>query len=387
MAVYSLLTVQANGKEKRLVSNTLAIDFSSVRIGADNLAIIQGGSGGGAYLDLGSRSLRSTFVPANAADYVNKQALDNAIAAVATGAEWQDSVLSVASTPAGGEANGSRLLVEAAGSDDIDSVDQGDKEFTINGVDLTSDIASGDVIKVKASTGNDGWYTVVSSTFSGGNTVIVVDEAIPSAVADGTIYWAGTDLSTIGVDKIAKKVSGTWVLASTPSTGYALLVDDEPTVMYIYGTNDWATRAFESTTASKGVKKVGFDIQRDDAETFENEAGTTVTIRQVCYVKSNGKTTLAQATDVNIDDGMLAIVEDASIANGNTGKFVIRHGAIIEGFSGLTPGMDYFIDKATAGNINLFASISWATGDHVYKAGRAITSTKLLFDPDYRYEF
>lgn len=73
----------------------------------------------------------------------------------------------------------------------IIGVNQGTKTFTIAG-NHTADFVVGTTVAVSSSTGNNGNYTVVSLTFSAGNTLIVVVEAIPNATADGNISSPGT---------------------------------------------------------------------------------------------------------------------------------------------------------------------------------------------------
>ena len=68
----------------------------------------------------------------------------------------------------------------------ITGVDQGTRTFTVAG-DQTADIPAGRVIEVTGSTGNDGDYVVESATENGGNTDIVVVQAIPDATVDGSI--------------------------------------------------------------------------------------------------------------------------------------------------------------------------------------------------------
>ena len=70
----------------------------------------------------------------------------------------------------------------------IDGVNQGAKQFTISGDgDLSATFPDGRIIHVNGSTGNDQIYTVASTSYSAPNFVITVEEAIPSAVVDGTI--------------------------------------------------------------------------------------------------------------------------------------------------------------------------------------------------------
>lgn len=68
----------------------------------------------------------------------------------------------------------------------ITAVSIANKTFTIGG-DQTALIGAGSKITVSGSTGNDGDYNVVSSTLTGGDTVITVVETIADATADGDI--------------------------------------------------------------------------------------------------------------------------------------------------------------------------------------------------------
>ncbi len=71
----------------------------------------------------------------------------------------------------------------------ITAVNQGAKTFTVAGNQAAKFHANG-VFAVAGSTGNDGFYTVVSAVF-GAATVITVVEVLPSAVADGAINPGG----------------------------------------------------------------------------------------------------------------------------------------------------------------------------------------------------
>jgi len=68
----------------------------------------------------------------------------------------------------------------------ISAVVQGSKQFKFTGM-LASWFEAGDTVLVTGSTGNDGSYTIDTSTESGGITTITVLEAIPSSIADGYI--------------------------------------------------------------------------------------------------------------------------------------------------------------------------------------------------------
>lgn len=73
------------------------------------------------------------------------------------------------------------------GEFDVIGVNQGLKKFVIDGL-YASWFPVDTRIKVEGSTGNDGFYTVVSATEVAGDTEIVVDEAIPDSTVDGIVY-------------------------------------------------------------------------------------------------------------------------------------------------------------------------------------------------------
>jgi len=58
---------------------------------------------------------------------------------------------------------------------------------------------------------------------------------------------------------------GTSWVATTPTLGMFISVDDDQSIVYQWGGTSWADKAFEATTASTGLTKSGFDIQLADA--------------------------------------------------------------------------------------------------------------------------
>lgn len=71
----------------------------------------------------------------------------------------------------------------------IVSLSQGFQRFTIAG-DYVAQILAAGSIKVVRSTGNNGTYTINTVALVFGSTVITVNEAIPSGVADGSIQYS-----------------------------------------------------------------------------------------------------------------------------------------------------------------------------------------------------
>jgi len=95
------------------------------------------------------------------------------------------------------------LFDQARTSYAITGVNTGTKTFTIAG-NHTSELAAGTRLAVDGSTGNDGMFTVVSSTYDTDHTDIVVSETISDATVDGTLYPCGNMLAhgQLGTSKV-----------------------------------------------------------------------------------------------------------------------------------------------------------------------------------------
>lgn len=88
--------------------------------------------------------------------------------------------------------------------------------------------------------------------------------ALPAAPAIGDRYLATATANGWTNNYIYEWDGAAWV-ETIPTTGTYVSVDDEPTVIYAFGGSSWSAKAFESTTASTGLVKVGNDIQLLDA--------------------------------------------------------------------------------------------------------------------------
>ena len=117
---------------------------------------------------------------------------------------------------------------------------------------------------------------------------------------------------------------------------------------------------------------------------FTNDNAGTISIRQAVYVKANGNVDLAQATVSNLPDFALGLVASSSIATTASGNITVKYGEIISGFTGLTPGKRYYVDPSTAGDITITAPS--ASGQFIYQVGRALSTTKLRFEPSFILE-
>ncbi len=156
------------------------------------------------------------------------------------GLDPQESVLSkTIGTPPGSPSIGNRYIIDATGNNVITGVTTGTKTFTVAG-DQTANYNADDIIKIRESTGNNGWYTVVSSTFDTDHTDIVVEEVIIDATVDGIIYYATGLWAVIGVDKIVQWDGVNWN-ATIPTFGFNTYVEDE-IITYVYSTSHmWVT--------------------------------------------------------------------------------------------------------------------------------------------------
>jgi hypothetical protein len=114
------------------------------------------------------------------------------------------------------------------------------------------------------------------------------------------------------------------------------------------------------------------------------QADEGVAANDVCYIKANGHVALAKA---NIDlSAAELVIATATVLSGASGAFVARRGAVVAGFSGLTPGAKYYVSRATAGA--LVASLSaFVAGEHVYSIGRAKNATEIVYAPQFEFEY
>jgi len=113
----------------------------------------------------------------------------------------------------------------------IVGVNQGAKRFDIDG-DFTDQFIPGSALIVTSSTGNDGTYTVVSSTYTS-VTEITVAETIPNPVIDGTVvledFTTQIIISTPIANPNVMDTLGTTTVAGTINGGVYQLDFSDPT--------------------------------------------------------------------------------------------------------------------------------------------------------------
>jgi len=167
------------------------------------------------------------------------------------------------------------------------------------------------------------------------------------------------------------------------------------TVEAIVNSTAVGSAAFYRPTGAQGVGFVGVGtldgkvnvsdaVQHFDySRKIENDTGSAFTVRQVVQIEDNTKAVLASASSTD-NTKNIGVVIDASIAAAAQGYIVVKPGAIIGGFSGLIPGDPYYVSYATPGLITHLSSLSsYPSGTHVFKVGKALNTTELLFHPEY----
>ncbi|MEM7819930.1 MAG: hypothetical protein QXD48_03830, partial [Candidatus Aenigmatarchaeota archaeon] len=132
---------------------------------------------------------------------------------------------------------GDRYLISDSQYHLIIDVKLGMNAFYVDG-DQTIIYQPNSIIKVKKSTGNNGYYTVMMSEYippPQDRTRIVVQENIPNGVADGEIHYClGNNWRIIGVDFLVEWDGSQWVSDGTPQDGWFVLALDDATAWYFY---------------------------------------------------------------------------------------------------------------------------------------------------------
>lgn len=218
--------------------------------------------------------------------------------------------------------------------------------------------------------------------------VITILSTPPVSPAEGDRYLIpSTDTATgawAGHEKdIAVYKSGGWTF-ETPVSGWTLRVLDRLNQIWQFEASDWGYGQYESTTASNGCKKVGFDIQRDDTEMFTNGTASAIGLNKIGYVKSDGNIGLASKENASLGNETLFVMcADASVNPDAEGAFTVRPGGTIKGMSGLLAGKLYYLDMN--GNMALYGDVTWNVNDKVICLGKALSTSVFLYAPSYEY--
>jgi hypothetical protein len=174
---------------------------------------------------------------------------------------------------------------------------------------------------------------VPATEVTGDRYILSHDGGAPNAAWDGA-----------SAGDIVEFNGSTWD-ATTPTVGMFISADDESTLLYYWGGAAWTTKAFESTTASTGLTKVGFDIRLADAAASNGIAVSSGAISvqlsatpglefssNLLQVKvdATGGANLASVVDRN-SNGVAIRVDDSSIeddGNGGTAQLRVKAGGV-----------------------------------------------------------
>lgn len=165
--------------------------------------------------------------------------------------------------------------------------------------------------------------------------------------ATGTGAWAGKE------DQVAQWSGTAWVY-TLPVIGDFVAVDDEPTVLYMYGGSSWIARSFESNTASGGLKIVNGDIQVKLEAVNPTLSLDGASALQVKLDPAAGLQTGAAGVGTKLNGSTLA-VSSSGLSVAAAGITATQLAASVAG-SGLTGGAGAAISVVTGDGIQLTAS-------------------------------
>lgn len=169
------------------------------------------------------------LTPSGATEATSKSYVDS----LTGGVTWKDPVHTIEmkddslSAPPGSPVEGDSYLIDgqSGGPFSITAVNTSTETFTVTGDH--SGLGSGDKILVEGSTGNDGYWTV-ASTSGTGPTDITVSEDVTDATGDGTVDYAdpGTAWDTIGKNYMVVYDGSAWDTLHPVDDGDRVVVHD-----------------------------------------------------------------------------------------------------------------------------------------------------------------
>lgn len=123
----------------------------------------------------------------------------------------------------------------------------------------------------------------------------------------------------------------------------------------------------------------GSKVAVDYTVQMTSSAAGPITARQPVYIKSDGTIDLASASSSSITVSAIGLAA-ATIAPAATGAVTFRRGAIVSGFSGLTPGSEVYLSKATAGTL-VQTTAGFDANTDLIAVGWAKSATEVIYAP------
>jgi len=145
---------------------------------------------------------------------------------------------------------------------------------------------------------------------------------LDTGASSATGAWAGQD------GNIAEWNGSSWDF-TTPTTGMYVAADDENDRLYLFGGVTWSDKVFESTTASTGLTKVGFDI-RLDASSAGDGIAFAAGVYSLDLVAAGGLEISSNQLQVKLDGGTLSLsASGLKVADGGIADAQINASAAI----------------------------------------------------------
>lgn len=372
-----------SGQYKVRESQTDEVIFTAVRIG---------GSGGkditlpGGNFDFAAAKLVNIADPTSAQDAATKAYTDTQVALVSAGFDPKASVdyATVAALPALTYANGTAgvgatLTATANGALSVDgvAVAVGNRILVKNQV---AGLQNGIYDVTAAGSGAAAFVLTRSSDFDNSPANEVTKGAWTLVTTGNTLTGYAYFLATAGTITIGTTALSFSVTAG--AVGTATAASGGGSLGVVTADSDLGLSITAGVLAAKlgtGLAFSGGNIAANYAVAKINDNAGTISVRQLVYIKANGNVDLATAV-VATNLFAVGIVQDPTIATTATGLIVLRRGAIVSGYTGLTPGAHVYLHNATAGSYTQDPS-TISVGNNLYSVGRAVSATEISFDP------
>ena len=378
MATVEFLTI-VGGKRTQSVSTGMTPSFTGITIGADNLAIAEGGTGGTAYFDFGSRSLHTSFTPATSNDLVNYAFVTSNYAPLASP--------TFTGTPAAPTPGSNINTTQIATTAWVNNWYAPLASPSLSGTPTAPTATSGtNTTQIATTAFVQSAIGALSFTTWLNAAIDIGTNTPPGSPTTGDRHVVGTSPTGAWAgqaNNVAQWSGSAWVF-TTPTNGTFIDVLSYSGGVYFFNGTSWATKSFEASTASLGIRIVGVDVERDDAITVTNDNAGSITAGTFVYIKSNGHVDVANGSGSTVGDSQIGVVDEGTtIATTASGRVNVRDGHIVTGLSGLTPGAKYYLSNTTGGVAVLYSANTWVTGDSVICVGQALTTSTLLFMPEF----
>lgn len=231
-------------------------------------------------------------------------------------------------------------------------------------------------------TGGAGTALAVEADSTGGSNLATVINVSANGVA---VKIDDSSIGENGSNQLEVKADGINDTHIDFGTGANQVADDNLPSVFTpsnYSPSQVASEGNDKVSAHlKGIDTALGSIGAD-VDTFT--AGEDIAIRDLCFIKSDGKMYKAQG-DADANFGR-TFVAKAAVLTDASGEFYAV-GSKVSGFSGLTPGTDYYLSQSSAGGYSTKASLGNASGSSQIRAFTALSATEIRIDYEVEMSF